>query len=162
MAYSLGEIRALTGEEIAWMQTTMQAVDDRVAAEESAIFWSTVNPINYALGTQRDAMTRAQNLLAKDKSNAGQLRDSLNAVIEAGDTDRLQKWFDLANTIIDPGAVAVFNQQIAYASTAETAKAVAQGTAHDLTTPTAWPWWLWAAGGLVVLSILSPYVTRRK
>jgi hypothetical protein len=36
MPYVFGEIRAFTGEEVAWMQASMSQVDARVAAESDA------------------------------------------------------------------------------------------------------------------------------
>jgi hypothetical protein len=165
MAYVFGEIRAFTGEEVAWMQATMAQVDTRVEKESNDVAWATANPLNWVLGTQRDAMTRAQNLFHKDKSDADQLRASMDDVIESGDTDKYDRWMALAATVTDSSAVSTFDTQIKYSSTAQTAGNVAAATIHDITTPSGWPWYVWAAGALGVLAILGPYVgllKRRK
>jgi hypothetical protein len=165
MPYVFGDVRAFTGEEVAWMQASMAQVDARVAKESDDVAWSAANPVNWVLGTQRDAIMRAKDLFQKDKRDADQLRSSMDDVIASGDTDKYDRWMALAATVTDPSAVSNFDTQIKYSSTAQTASNVAAATIHDITTPSGWPWYVWAGGALAVLAILGPYVgllKRRK
>jgi hypothetical protein len=152
---SYGEIRAFTGEEIAWVEGTLAQVARVVREREQQVKVLYLNPLNYLTEAGRDARDRAKALVLKDGQILSQLLESKASVIESGDTDRLARWFALANVVIDPGATRVFEEQVNYASTGHMVATVAGDTARDISNPFRWPWWIWAAGGLALILALS-------
>jgi hypothetical protein len=157
-----GEIRPFTAEEFAWMNGTIDSVNDVITSRRLQLLLARANPANYLLETNRDAMNRLENLVTKDMTDRDQLLATRERVITSMDTDELDKWFALAATINDSTAGRVFAEQAQYSSTAETVRHVAADTLHDLTTPSSWPWWIWAVGGVGVLWFLRPFFVSRE
>lgn len=164
MLSGLGEIRAFTSEEIAWMKGSLRMAEARYYQNLATYNDIAGNPLNLVLETQRDALRRAKALVDKDGRNLQQLRSSMSSVIESGDTARLRAWFDLSNTIIDPNAVRIFHEQIDFARTTQTGKNVGAQTAKDLADPSKWPAWirpvLFVGGALVALEVFKVFGRR--
>jgi hypothetical protein len=149
-------------EDLAWMQGTLNQIDQVNAAHRSTYNAARYNPLNYTLETQRDAMNRLGMLLDQDEKIARQLRDTQESVIFSMDPAKYASWMQLAGTVTSSGSRRIFNEQLNYASLAETVQQVGGETISDITSPSKYPWWVWAIGGLVTLSILSPYVGLMK
>lgn len=145
------EIRAFTPFEISRMVNEIARVESVIAAKESDLSASRWNPLNYVLGTQRDAMARMENSITQDKHALDQLKLTRDEVIESGDTDRLAAWFNLARTIERGDA---WREQVRFSQTAETVTVVAKETAADIKSPFGIPWWVYVGGAGVLLLAL--------
>ncbi len=147
-----------SAEDLSWMQGTLAEIVAVNAEHRAKYNVARYNPVNYVLETQRDAMARLGAMLDQDERIERQLRDTQERVIFSMDPEQYRRWMALAATVTGSQSRQIFEEQLSYSSMADTVIAVAGDTARDLTTPRKWPWWVWAVGGLVTLSILSPYV----
>ncbi len=151
---SLGEIRAFTADEIARVQSEINRVAAVISGKQDELSSLKLNPLNWALGTQRDAMTRMENSITQDQHVLAQLQDSRDATIESGDTDKLRSWFALAAVVGDQGDMSAWNEQVKYASAGNMISTVAHDTALQVKTPFGIPWWAWGLGALGLLLAL--------
>jgi hypothetical protein len=152
-----GRFGDFTQTDLDNMNAVLDNVDSVILKQEASYVLTRANPYNYALETQRDAMTRAGNLLTGSQHNRDQLRATKDSVYASGDPAKMQAWLALADTITDAGAAKIFSQQLSYSSTANMVVTVAEDTAADLGNPFKWPWWLWAGAGLGALILLRPF-----
>jgi len=146
-----------TGNEKQIMDDALSNVASTILKHEAAYALTRVIPINYVLETQRDAMTRAGDLLTADRHTEAQLKATYDDVYASGDPAKLKSWLALADTVTDAGAASVYWQQIGNGNAVVTAYEVAKDTAKQIGDPFAWPWWLWGIAGVGALILLRPF-----
>ncbi len=155
---AFGDIRAFTPNEVARMQTEINRVQSVIAMEQSDLSSSKWNPLNYVLGTQRDAITRMENTITQNQHVLNQLIATRYSTIESGDTDKLDEWFNLAAIVGDAADLAIWRQQVGFSKTSETVGTVAAETGEDVAaaakSPFGIPWWVYVGGaGLAWLAL---------
>lgn len=122
-------IREFTTDEKVAMTNVITQIDNVIAQMESDYSSTNLNPLNHLLETQRNALTRSQNLINQTKILRTSLNDSIQSVIDSLDTDRYNSWMDSAAAALDTSQ---FKIQIGYSSTLQMAQTVGGQTVKDI------------------------------